>query len=79
MAHQQIFQQKIDLAPEHTWTHEIPNADAQAKYTIEIKDAKGTTLLRQTEGVYDWTPESEIKVGPQPAYHIPPARQAQLR
>jgi tetratricopeptide (TPR) repeat protein len=70
---QNIFQQKVDLTPERAWTHEILNADAQAKYTIEIKDAKGATLLHQTEGVYDWTPESEIKVGPQPAYHIPPA------
>ena len=32
---------------------------------------KGATLLRQTEGEYDWTPESEIHVGPQPSYHIP--------
>ncbi len=68
---QQVFQDKTDLAPAHAWTHEIPNADPQSKYTIDIKDAKGTTLLRQTEGLYDWTPESEIKVGPQPAYHIP--------
>ncbi|HSS97233.1 MAG TPA: DUF5107 domain-containing protein, partial [Terriglobales bacterium] len=68
---QQVFQQKVDLTPEHTWTHEIPNADAQAKYTIDINDAKGVTLLHQTEGVYDWTPESEIKVGPQTNYRIP--------
>ena len=59
------------MTPEHAWTHEIPNADAQSKYTIEIQDAKGTTLLRQTEGEYDWTPASEIKVGPQPGYRIP--------
>jgi tetratricopeptide (TPR) repeat protein len=64
-------QEKIDLTPEHTWTREVPNASAQSKYTIEIKDAKNATLLRQTEGEYDWTPESEIHVGPQPAYHIP--------
>ena len=44
---------------------------AQAKYTLEIKDAKGIVLLRQTEGVYNWTAESEVKVGQQPAYHIP--------
>ena len=68
---QNLFRQQVDLVPERAWTHEIPNADAQAKYTIEIKDAKGITLLHQTEGVYDWTPESEIKVGSQPAYQIP--------
>ena len=68
---QQVSQEKIDLAPERTWTHEVPSAGSQAKYTLEIKDAKGVVLLRQTEGVYNWTAESEVKVGPQPAYHIP--------
>ena len=68
---QQLFREQTDLAPEHTWTHQVPNPDAHSKYTLEIKDAKGTTLLRQTEGMYDWAPESEIQVGPQPAYHIP--------
>jgi len=68
---QQVSQEKTDLAPERTWTHEVPGADSQAKYTIEIKNAKGIVLLRQTEGVYNWTDESEVKVGPQPAYHIP--------
>lgn len=68
---QAVIHEKVDLTPEHAWTHEIPNPDTQAKYTIEIKDAKGITLLRQTEGVYDWTPESEIKVGPQTTYRIP--------
>jgi tetratricopeptide (TPR) repeat protein len=68
---QPVFQEKTALTPEHAWVHEIPNAEAQSRYTIEIKDAKGATLLRQTEGVYDWTPESEIKAGPQTTYHIP--------
>ncbi len=68
---QSLVQEKVDLMPQRTWTHEIPNADAQAKYTIQVQDAKGTTLLRQTEGEYDWTPESEIHVGPQPSYRIP--------
>ena len=68
---QAIFQEKVDLSPERTWRHEIPNADRQTKYTIEIKDEKGTTVLRQTEGEYAWTPESEIHVGPQPSHRIP--------
>ena len=68
---EQVAHEKVDLTPERAWTREIPNADAQSKYTIEIQDAKGATLLRQTEGEYDWTPTSEIKVGPQPGYRIP--------
>jgi tetratricopeptide (TPR) repeat protein len=72
---QQAFVEKTSLAPERTWKHEIPNADSAAKYTIEVKDAKGATVLRQTEGEYDWTPVSEIHVGPQTAYRIPDPKQ----
>jgi tetratricopeptide (TPR) repeat protein len=68
---EQVFRDKVDLTPERVWTHEIPNADAHSKYTIEVQDAKGATLLRQTEGEYDWTPASEIRVGPQSGYRIP--------
>src|SRR5882762_4056286 len=68
---QQVFHENVDLTPERAWIHELPNTDTQAKYTIQIQDAKGATLLRQTEGEYDWTPEPEIHPGPQPSYHIP--------
>jgi tetratricopeptide (TPR) repeat protein len=70
-----VFSEKLDLAPEHAWTHEIPLSDAQARYTIEIRDAQGAMLIRQTEGEYDWTPESEIHVGPQPSYRVPDPEQ----
>jgi tetratricopeptide (TPR) repeat protein len=70
---EELFHEKIDLTPERTWSHELQSADSQAKYTVEIQDAHGAVLLRQTEGEYDWTPESEIHLGPQPAYHIPEA------
>jgi tetratricopeptide (TPR) repeat protein len=66
-----IFQEKADLVPQHTWTHEVTNADPQRKYTFELRDANGTVLLGQTEGVYDWTPIEEVRLGPQPAYRIP--------
>jgi tetratricopeptide (TPR) repeat protein len=72
-ATQQVFHEKVDLRPEHVWIHELPNAESQAKYTVDIRDGNGATLLRQTEGEYDWTPEAEVHVGPQPAYHIPEA------
>jgi tetratricopeptide (TPR) repeat protein len=68
---EQVFHEKVDLTPERAWVHEVPNADAQAKYTIEVQDAKGATLLHQTEGEYDWTSASEIHVGPQPSYRMP--------
>jgi tetratricopeptide (TPR) repeat protein len=68
---QPAFEVKADLTPQRTWSHEIPNADPQQKYTFELRDAKGTVLLRQTEGEYDWTPVADIHLGSQPAYRIP--------
>ena len=68
---QKIFDTKADLQPERTWSHEIPNADPQQKYTFELRDAKGSVLLRHTEGEYDWTPAEEIHLGPQASYHVP--------
>jgi tetratricopeptide (TPR) repeat protein len=66
-----VFETKSELLPERTWSHEIPNADSQQKYTFELRDSKGAILLRQTEGEYDWTPIADIHVGPQPTYRIP--------
>jgi len=66
-----LFSQTADLTPEHAWTHELPLADPEAKYTLEIRDAGGATLIRQTEGEYNWTPESEIHIGSQHSYRIP--------
>src|SRR5438477_3749885 len=51
--------------------HEIAHPERTAKYSLEIRDTRGTILLRQTEGEYDWAPESEIQVGPQPVHRIP--------
>ena len=60
-----IFQEKDDLVPDRTWKHEVPLPDPQRKYTFEVRDASGTTLLRQTEDAYDWRPANEIEVGAQ--------------
>ena len=60
-----LAEEKIDLAPEHTWMREIKSAGA-GPCTFELRDAAGKVLLRHTEGEYDWTPASEIKTGPQP-------------
>ena len=68
-----VFETKTDLLPERTWSHEIANADAQQKYTFELRDSKGSVLLRQPEAEYDWTPIADIRVGPQASYRIPEA------
>jgi tetratricopeptide (TPR) repeat protein len=68
---QTAFQEKADLAPEHTWKHELANADTQQKYTFELCDANGAVLLHHTEGQFDWTPVEDIHLGPQPVYRMP--------
>ena len=67
----EVFHKKADLSPPHTWSHQLQNAEPQQKYTFELHDAKGSLLLRQTEGEYDWTPLDQIHVGPQAAYKFP--------
>ena len=66
-----IFSEQTNLSPIKTWTKEFPAKDADHKYSFLLKDEHGKALLRQTEGVYDWAPESEVKVGPQQSYRIP--------
>lgn len=62
-----------DLVPQRTWKREFPTVASDRAYTFELRDAHRALLLRQTEGEYNWTPESEIQVGPQKNYQIPAA------
>jgi predicted Zn-dependent protease len=61
----------VDLAPEKTWSHSVvPKPDA-GKVTFELKNSAGRSLLKQTDGKYDWDPESTIKIGHQETTRIP--------
>lgn len=66
-----LFSEKADLSPEKTWSREVAAPNGDRKLTFDLKDAHGVALLHQTEGNYDWTPESEIRVGPQVNYRFP--------
>ncbi len=67
-----IWSGSADLVPEHTWSHEVALPSYDRRYAVAIRDRTGAVVMQQTEGKYDWTPASEIKVGPQSAYEIPP-------
>src|SRR5262249_42499444 len=56
--------------PGEVWSRTVKLADANRKYTIEIRDHTGALLMRQKEGEYDWTPASEVRVGPQERYPV---------
>lgn len=66
-----VAEEKADLQPQRPWSKKIDPAGAGA-YSFEARDAGGRLLLQHTENKYDWTPASEIRTGPQPAYRIPP-------
>src|SRR6266478_407267 len=63
--------EKGDFEPERVWKREIRVPKADRKYRFELKNSGGDLLLGQTEDEYDWTTESEIKVGPQVSYTVP--------
>lgn len=65
-----LLSEKGDLVPERTWKKEI-RVNPAGKCTFELRSSEDALLLRQTEGEYDWLPESKIKVGPQISYAIP--------
>ena len=66
-----LLDTREDLSPERTWMKEFHTSDAGHKYRFELRDQDGAVLMTHTEGQYDWTPASEIKVGPQTAYAMP--------
>lgn len=70
-----LLKEKADLAPERVWKKEIPIPNEAGSPTFELKDGSGAVLLKQTEGQYDWVPESQIKVGPQVNYKPPEENQ----
>jgi len=59
-----------DLTPEKTWSHSVTSKSEPGKISFELKDRAGQSLLKQTDGEYDWDPESAIKAGPQQALSI---------
>jgi tetratricopeptide (TPR) repeat protein len=66
-----VFTEKVNLKPEQTWTREARLVSKKHNYTLVLKDRKDVVQLRQTEGQYDWTADSEIKTGPQANYVLP--------
>jgi tetratricopeptide (TPR) repeat protein len=66
-----LLDSREDLSPERTWKKELPVPDPSRRYKFELRDHDGSVLMTQTEGEYDWTPASKIKIGPQTAYAMP--------
>jgi tetratricopeptide (TPR) repeat protein len=63
---QELLTRRETLDPSKSFIAEV-EAPAGRKCTFELRDAEGKPLLAHTEDTYDWTPESEVRKGPQPA------------
>src|SRR5256714_4533769 len=63
--------EKGEFSPERVWKKDVPVPNTTTHCTFELKSVDGIVHLKQTEGEYDWAPESEIKLGPQHSYAIP--------
>jgi tetratricopeptide (TPR) repeat protein len=73
-----VWSETADLTPEKTWSHSVTSKRGAGKVTFELKDAAGRSLLKQTDGEYDWDPETAIKVGHQQGVRIPePAKRSE--
>jgi predicted Zn-dependent protease len=66
-----LWSDTADLAPEKTWSHSVMLNDGAAKVTFELQDKAGSTLLRQTDGKYDWDSVKDIQTGPQAPVRFP--------
>ena len=66
-----VFTERVNLTPEQTWTREVRIPNKDHKYSVVLKDRMDVVQLRQMEGQYDWTADSEIKIGPQANYVLP--------
>ena len=62
-----LWHESLSLMPEETWKHSVTLKDA-GKVTFEWKDSASRSMLRQTEGEYDWDTKETIKAGPQESY-----------
>jgi tetratricopeptide (TPR) repeat protein len=67
-----VHSEPLDLTPAQVLTREKRGLPAGARYTLELVDAGGQVLLSHTEDGWDFTPEAEIRLGPQPGHAWPP-------
>ncbi|MBS1867422.1 MAG: DUF5107 domain-containing protein, partial [Acidobacteria bacterium] len=70
----ELFSERRELQPEKTWTKAMRLPDSNRKYTFELKNRDGAVVLKQTENEYAWMDDSQIKLGPQANYVIPPEK-----
>ena len=67
-----VVEESTSLDPAVTWRREVANLEPDKKYTFLLRDGDGATLLKHSEGMYDWTPRDQVRTGPQIDNESPP-------
>jgi hypothetical protein len=60
----------LSLTPAGAFDTSFPDLAAKGPYTVEIRDARGRTLLEHTENAYDFVPRLEVKTGAAAALRV---------
>ena len=68
-----VAEQTIDLEPAVSFTRSYAELTSADPYIVELIDGTGAVLLRHTETQYDGVPGTEVTVGPQKTFRIPPS------
>lgn len=67
-----VASELASLSPRDTFHKAFPNLPGNKTYTVEVKSESGKTLLRQTEGIYDFIDRSKVHAGKQPSFAYGP-------
>jgi tetratricopeptide (TPR) repeat protein len=68
-----VYGEALNADPAQTVRGVRNGLPARPRYTLELADADGRVLIAHTEDVWDYAPESEIRLGQQPSFRAPPA------
>ncbi|HVQ27972.1 MAG TPA: DUF5107 domain-containing protein, partial [Vicinamibacteria bacterium] len=70
-----VHEEPLDLTPAQSLVRVHAGLPSSPRYTVEVVGGDGSVLLTHTEDAWDYTPESEIHLGPQPSAKIVPPDQ----
>jgi tetratricopeptide (TPR) repeat protein len=63
----EVRREPVTVSPAEVLRRTFADLPAAARYTVDLQDAQGRSLIRHTEDTYDFTPAEQIQVGPVPA------------
>ena len=65
-----VHEEPLDLTPAESLVRVRAGLEATPRYTLEVIGGDGHVLLAHTEEAWDYVPDSEIRLGPQPSAKV---------